>query len=743
LERSFLSGTPEQDEPPFDQQKVAEYLRSRLSAGYPAGLDTEAVVRLTYGVPLAISLVGELLGAGLDPAIALAPVQAGDASGAIRGLVQRYLVHARTIPALQSDCPLLYELALLDGEVGRRGLPRDPSGGARLDTEALAALWGVPVQAVVDRLGGLAERHEYMLSDSRRLYREMREQVLLFLLDPVERPAVRDLNARAAAFYRERADSAGHPTVDAQLADQGWSLVVTALLWHTFWADLDQGLQMLKGLFAVAVAVDDSFAAALLRVSAFFAPVCTTDARRLISDLQLVSDPHLEIRPSPAGSAKAVEASARDVVEALRTHPAEPLLATTPPAAAYHDLLRARCHEALGLAAPERATLLVRAATDVEPGGATARAIIAQVRELATGLEEYHDAPAEAKLEIVAALRLPTRFNPDDADAHNDLGNALYDLGQYDEAEAACREAARLDPGNAIYLGNLGATLWQQDQLAEAEVVYREAAILEPSSADAHDVLGAVRAYTGKFAEAELAYSEAARLEPNSASAQNGLGYTLSCLGRWAEAEVAYREAARLDPSFTNPHSGLGHLYLKLLGRDDEAEVELREALLLDPKNVSAHGNLGSLHLVTGDLDEARSSFLQATQSAPAKHAFSELMLGALDRNADPTGAEEHFTAALTALDQPNQPTYMTPFGRAEIRALAMAALDRGQEATAVFESAVSERCAIDLFQRPHYDLFTAAGPTPGINALIAIWRDIIASDNSAAGPRGGPSTSD
>jgi hypothetical protein len=72
-----------------------------------------------------------------------------------------------------------------------------------------------------------------------------------------------------------------------------------------------------------------------------------------------------------------------------------------------------------------------------------------------------------------------------------------------------------------------------------------------------------------------------------------------------------------------------------------------------------------------------------------------------------------------------------------------VAALDRGQEATAVFERAVSERCAIDLFQRPHYDLFSTSGLTPGINALIAIWRDIIASDNSAAGPRGGPSTSD
>jgi len=101
-------------------------------------------------------------------------------------------------------------------------------------------------------------------------------------------------------------------------------------------------------------------------------------------------------------------------------------------------------------------------------------------------------------------------------------------------------------------------------------------------------------------------------------------------------------------------------------------------------------------------------------------------------------GAEGHFAAALVALDQPVQPTSLTLFERAEIQALAMAALDRGQEATAVFERAISKRSGADVFQRQHYELFSTSGPPPGISAIIAIWRDIIASDNSAVGPRGG-----
>ncbi len=114
-------------------------------------------------------------------------------------------------------------------------------------------------------------------------------------------------------------------------------------------------------------------------------------------------------------------------------------------------------------------------------------------------------------------------------------------------------------------------------------------------------------------------------------------------------------------------------------------------------------------------------------------------MLGALDRGTDPSAAEGHFTAALTALSAPVQPVILTPFERAETQALAMAALGRGQEAAAVLERAVSKRSGADVFQRQQYELFGTSRHATGVNALIAVWRDIIASDNSAAGPWGEP----
>jgi hypothetical protein len=172
----------------FDDRTVEQYLRSRLGTRYPADLDIEAVVRVTRGIPLAVSLVGNLLGDGQDPAIALVPVRDGAVSVAARDLARRYLVHVRTSPSLAPDLPLLCGLALLygedDDEFDLFGYPRSSSSRGQPDPYALAALWDVGVDQVATGLDSLAARHDFVLSGRRRLHQEVREAILLYLLDP-------------------------------------------------------------------------------------------------------------------------------------------------------------------------------------------------------------------------------------------------------------------------------------------------------------------------------------------------------------------------------------------------------------------------------------------------------------------------------------------------------------------------------------------------------------------------------
>ena len=76
------------------------------------------------------------------------------------------------------------------------------------------------------------------------------------------------------------------------------------------------------------------------------------------------------------------------------------------------------------------------------------------------------------------ALRLKNDF----PGAHNDLGNALRDIGRVEEAIAEYREAIRLDKDYALAHLNLGRALGSQGRLDEAIASFKEAIRLTPAS---------------------------------------------------------------------------------------------------------------------------------------------------------------------------------------------------------------------------------------------------------------------
>jgi hypothetical protein len=92
-------------------------------------------------------------------------------------------------------------------------------------------------------------------------------------------------------------------------------------------------------------------------------------------------------------------------------------------------------------------------------------------------------------------------IDPAHADAHNNLGAALHDLGRLTEAEASCREALRLRPNHPEAHSNLGNALHELGRLTEAEASYREALRLRPNHPEAHRYLGHTLLLAGRFEE--------------------------------------------------------------------------------------------------------------------------------------------------------------------------------------------------------------------------------------------------
>jgi Flp pilus assembly protein TadD len=116
-------------------------------------------------------------------------------------------------------------------------------------------------------------------------------------------------------------------------------------------------------------------------------------------------------------------------------------------------------------------------------------------------------------------------IDPNDADAHCNLGNTLARLGRLDEAVAHYQAALKIEPHNAQAYFNLGNASACRGQLAEAAACYRQALEIQPDNAGAHNGLGLVLAGQGRHDAAMTHYRMALKLQPGDTEIQKNLAW--------------------------------------------------------------------------------------------------------------------------------------------------------------------------------------------------------------------------
>lgn len=128
----------------------------------------------------------------------------------------------------------------------------------------------------------------------------------------------------------------------------------------------------------------------------------------------------------------------------------------------------------------------------------------------------------------VETYRQVIDLQPDWVEARINLGVALYQMGQIEEARVAFQAAVQLDPMNGISRYNLGCVLEEQGQLDQAINHLRRAARAMPGHSDVHFNLA-------------LAYEK--RGEPRRAREQWSLYLRYAPDGPWAvQARARLRE---------------------------------------------------------------------------------------------------------------------------------------------------------------------------------------------------------
>jgi tetratricopeptide (TPR) repeat protein len=172
-------------------------------------------------------------------------------------------------------------------------------------------------------------------------------------------------------------------------------------------------------------------------------------------------------------------------------------------------------------------------------------------------------------VEAAQAYRAALAFTPDSADAWNNLGWSLAELGFYDEAIPAYENALRLRPGWQRATNNLAAAktarsslqfsrafgLQVAGRLDEAIRIYRELLAEYPRWVNAHYNLGHALMTQGHCAEAVAEFERTLALQPTYPAAHLHLASCLEKLGRPADAarhRAVYEVSTRRPTSATN-----------------------------------------------------------------------------------------------------------------------------------------------------------------------------------------------
>lgn len=244
------------------------------------------------------------------------------------------------------------------------------------------------------------------------------------------------------------------------------------------------------------------------------------------------------------------------------------------------------------------------------------------------------------------ALTMAAKLLPDDAGAHNNLGNALGRLGRLDDAVAHYRRALLLNPQLAEAHNNLGHALLDLGQAQGAAASCRRAADLKPRYAEAHDNLGSALLDLGRPRDALASHTRAIEIDPDFAEAHNNLGNALLELGRLDEALASYRRALAINANFAGAHNNLGN-GLRALGQLTEAQACYRRALQINPNFAEAHRNLGIAQRLQGRTEEAQASCRRALDINPQSAAtFTVLAEASADRG-EFAEAEDLFKRAI------------------------------------------------------------------------------------------------
>jgi 2-polyprenyl-3-methyl-5-hydroxy-6-metoxy-1,4-benzoquinol methylase/Flp pilus assembly protein TadD len=149
-----------------------------------------------------------------------------------------------------------------------------------------------------------------------------------------------------------------------------------------------------------------------------------------------------------------------------------------------------------------------------------------------------------------------TKSRPQAADRDVQRMLALFNGGQFLEAELGTRHLIQRFPHDAMLYNMLGAALGEQGKTEQAVASYVQAINLKQDYGEAHTNLAMMLNKLGLQEQAAESCRLAIAAEPDNIRAHNCLGHILRRQGRFDEAVTCHARAHKIDPESWEPLAG-------------------------------------------------------------------------------------------------------------------------------------------------------------------------------------------
>ena len=250
-----------------------------------------------------------------------------------------------------------------------------------------------------------------------------------------------------------------------------------------------------------------------------------------------------------------------------------------------------------------------------------------QAITLDESVRSYHNNLGQALHEVgkheeaVISFEKAIDIDPNYATAYFNRGIALRTLGQFDKALASYDKALALDPHDAEAHNNRGLVLEELGRLNESLTSYDKAVQQRQDFSEAHCNRGNVLKRTGMLFKALDSYDRAIFLRPDSAEAHCGRGIVLAEIKRFDDALLSYDRAIRLKSTYADAHFNRG-IALQSLLRFEDALQSFQRAIQIKPDFSKAWFNLGNICFEMNQGAEAIKALDKAAELEP-KDSFA------------------------------------------------------------------------------------------------------------------------